>query len=60
MKFTEAQLEQAIIDLLKEEGYPHVKGDSIPRDPSEVLIKEDLKTFLSNVSNAVFVLCESV
>jgi type I restriction enzyme R subunit len=27
MKFTEAQLESAIIELLGAEGYPHVLGD---------------------------------
>lgn len=46
MKFTEAQLEQAIIDLLKEEGHEHVHGKSIQRDLSDVLLKEDLKSFL--------------
>jgi type I restriction enzyme R subunit len=46
MKFTEAQLEQAIIDLLKEEGHEHVYGKTITRDLSEVLLKEDLKDFL--------------
>jgi len=46
MKFTEAQLEQAIIDLLKEEGHEHVYGKSIQRDLSDVLLKEDLKRFL--------------
>ena len=47
MKFTEAQLEQAIIDLLGEEGYPHVLGGTIQRNADEVLIKEDLKRFLN-------------
>lgn len=28
-KFTEAQLEQSIIDLLGEQGYPHVIGSEI-------------------------------
>ena len=46
MKFTEAQLEQAIIELLCEEGYPHVLGETIQRDPADVLIKNDLKAFL--------------
>ncbi len=46
MKFTETQLEQAIIDLLKEEGHEHVHGKSIQRDFSDVLLKEDLKSFL--------------
>ncbi len=46
MKFTEAQLEQAFIDLLGEEGYPHVLGAQIVRSADEVLIQEDLKSFL--------------
>lgn len=45
-KFTEAQLEQAIIELLGEEGYPHVLGETVSRSPDEVLIKDDLRTFL--------------
>ena len=46
MKFTEAQLEQVFIDLLVEQEIPHVLGNTIPRETEEVLIKEDLKTFL--------------
>ena len=47
-KFTEEKLEEAIITLLEREGYEHVKGDDIPRRTDEVLIKEDLKTFLND------------
>lgn len=47
MKFTEAQLETAIIGLLKEQGYPHVLGASISRSASDVLIKDDLHAFLA-------------
>ena len=47
MKFTEAKLELAIIELLKNEGYPHVSGETISREPGEVLIKEDLQSFLA-------------
>ncbi|WP_291323678.1 type I restriction endonuclease subunit R [Desulfonatronospira sp.] len=46
MNFTEAQLEQAIIELLGREDYPHVLGESLTREPGEVLIKDDLRTFL--------------
>ena len=47
MKFTEAQLEQAFIELLGQENIPHVLGADIARtEEEEVLIKEDLKTFL--------------
>jgi type I restriction enzyme R subunit len=47
MKFTEAQLEQAIIELLGKENYPHVLGTTIVRDKMEVLINEDIEEFLS-------------
>src|SRR5690606_1547491 len=48
MKFTEAQLEQAFIDLLNQEGIPHVSGKVIQREPEEVVIKDDLRAFLLN------------
>ena len=46
MKFTEAKLEEAIISLLGEQGFPHVTGDTLTRSPEEVLIKDDLRKFL--------------
>jgi type I restriction enzyme R subunit len=46
MKFTESQLEQVIIELLGEENYPHVLGETIQRVPDDVLIKDDLRAFL--------------
>ncbi|HHD79577.1 MAG TPA: type I restriction endonuclease subunit R, partial [Epsilonproteobacteria bacterium] len=46
MKFTEAKLEEAFIELLENEGYPHSLGSSISRSEDEVLIEEDLKNFL--------------
>lgn len=47
MKFTEAKLEQAFIEILGNESYPHFVGSSLVRtDESEVLIEEDLKTYL--------------
>ena len=47
MKFTEAKLEAAIIELLEAEGYPHILGETIERQPQEVLIKADLRAFLA-------------
>jgi len=47
VKFTEAQLESAILELLEAEGYPHVLGETIKRQSSEVLIKADLRAFLA-------------
>jgi len=46
MKFTEARLEQAIIELLEQQGYPHFVGESISRSSGDVLIKDDLCQFL--------------
>lgn len=48
MKFTEARLEQAIIELLGKEGYPHILGETISREQGDVLIKADLKNFLAS------------
>ncbi len=47
MKFTEAKLEQAFIELLGNEGYPHFVGSSLARkSEDEVLIEEGLKVYL--------------
>lgn len=46
MKFTEERLEQAIIELLGKEGYPHCCGDQVERTTEDVLIKSDLREFL--------------
>lgn len=45
-QFTEAKLEQAIIELIEQQGYPYTAGETLIRDKSEVLIREDLETFL--------------
>lgn len=39
MKFTEARLEQAIITLVEEQGYPHHRGDILDRVRREMLRK---------------------
>ncbi|WPE17137.1 type I restriction endonuclease subunit R [Candidatus Thioglobus autotrophicus] len=46
MKFTEAQLEQAFIDLLGQEGITHQHGGDISRADDEVLIKADISSYL--------------
>ena len=40
--FNESQLEQAIIDLLKEQKYDYIKGEDIVRDLDEVVLRDDL------------------
>lgn len=47
MKFTEDRLEQAIIELLAAEGYPHTLGEALDRNLDDVLIKSDLRHFLA-------------
>lgn len=48
MKFTEARLEAAIIELLEGQGYPHQRGDGLSRaSQSDVLLKDDLRDYLS-------------
>jgi type I restriction enzyme R subunit len=48
MKFTEEKLEKAFSELLGQEGFPHHLGITIARKPDEVLIEEDLRSFLLN------------
>lgn len=46
MKFTEEKLENAFIELLGNEGYPHFLGNNIKRLSDEVLIEQDLLDYL--------------
>lgn len=46
MKFTEEKLERAFTELLWQEGFSHHLGITIVRKPEEVLIEEDLQSFL--------------
>ena len=38
-KFSEKELENAIIELFKEQNYTHVFGDEIHRQHSDILVK---------------------
>ena len=46
-KFTEAKLEEAIIQLLEDQGYPYTRGTALDREPNDVLVRSDLQEFLS-------------
>lgn len=46
MSFNEARLEEAIIALLGEQGYPYTSGGTITRSPQDVLLTEDLTEYL--------------
>lgn len=45
-KFDEEQLEEAIINLFVEQSYTHLRGEDIHRKYEDVLIEEDLTSFL--------------
>ncbi len=45
-KFTEDELEQAIIELFKEQGYDYVPGESIHRQYEDILLEDDLRSFI--------------
>ncbi|MFT5666091.1 MAG: type I restriction enzyme R subunit [Vicingaceae bacterium] len=45
-KFTEAQLESAFAELISNEGYPHYLGNTLNRAEDEVILADDLRTFL--------------
>lgn len=45
-KFTEDELEHAIIDLFERQGYDYVDGESMHRHHQDVLIEDDLKAYL--------------
>ena len=47
-KFTESELEKAIIDLFKQHGYTYVCGDDIHRKFEEILMLDDLRSYLSS------------
>ncbi|MUK42535.1 HsdR family type I site-specific deoxyribonuclease [Aliivibrio fischeri] len=48
LKFTEAKLEQAIIELLGKQGYSHIIGSEVTRkDKEDVLILDDLRHYLA-------------
>jgi len=47
-KFTEEKLEQAILELLEKEGFPHVHGGEIERASNDVLIRDNLREYLSS------------
>jgi len=46
-QFTEAELESAIISLFQEQDYDYVSGETIHRGFEEILLKDDLRIYLS-------------
>ena len=48
--FTEKELENAIVELFKQQGYTYQHGDEIHRPFQYVLLYDDLKKFLLFIS----------
>lgn len=48
MKFTEETLEKAVIELFDTVQIPHCKGETIHKEMSDVLLRDDLREFLLN------------
>lgn len=46
-RFTEAQLEHVFAELLANEGYPHHLGNTLNRTEDEVILEDDLRSFLA-------------
>ena len=42
----EAQLELSVMELFQAEGYEYISGDSVLRETTEVLLKDDLQAYL--------------
>ena len=47
-KFTEGELEQAIIELFEQQDYTYVPGEEIHRQYEDILLEDDLRTFISS------------
>lgn len=47
-KFTESELEEAIIELFRQENYAYVNGESIHRQYEDILLTDDLRAYLSD------------
>ena len=47
-QFTEAELESAIITLFTMQGYTHVLGDTLHRKFEDILLEDDLRSYLSD------------
>ena len=46
-QFNEDELEHAIIELFKDQGYEYVHGDEIARKYEDILLEDDLRAYLS-------------
>ncbi len=47
-KFTEAELEQVIIELFTAQGYIYVRGENLHRQYEDILLLDDLRSYLTS------------
>ena len=47
-KFTEAELEKAIIELCEQQGYTYVCGEDMHRKYEDILLLDDLRSYLTS------------
>ena len=47
-KFTEAELEKAIIELCTQQGYTYVCGEDMHRKYEDILLLDDLRSYLTS------------
>ena len=47
-KFTESELEKAIIELFEQQGYTHISGDNIHRKYEDILLLDDLRSYINS------------
>ena len=67
-RFTEAELEKAIITLFEQQGYAHIDANTLPRADHEILLKNDLTDYLNrrysdltpSESNAIIARLENI
>lgn len=46
--FNEHSLEMAIMELFEQQGYSYVNGETIHKELSEVLLRDDLRMYLTD------------
>ncbi len=52
-KFTEAELEKAIIELFTQQGYNYVYGEDMHRKYEDILLLDDLRSYLNSRYNGL-------
>ncbi len=47
--FNEHALEMAIMELFEQQGYSYVNGETIHKEQTEVLLRDDLRMYSLNI-----------